>query len=130
MPTLFALTDSTLTLGGDDFSTEVSAVTWTPSYTDLSHTGINGNVTPVASSATWSAAITFAQSTDVDGLAAYLDDMDGQSIDAVFTPHSGGPAFTATVVARAGAIGGTANTVATASVTLPSTRPVRGITGA
>lgn len=120
-PTPLVMKDVVLTLGTDDFQKHVSAVTFTPSSSQVTWQGLSPDATFTdVSTATWTCALEIAQDWDADtSLCRYLFENEGEHVAATFKPKSGsGPSFTATLIVTPGAIGGTVNAVATQSVTL------------
>ena len=113
------LKDVTLTIETDDYKKAVSSVTFTPSASTITWTGLGGNTYSDTSTATWTCGLEFAQDWDTeDSLSAYLYTNEGTTKAVTFVPKAGGPSFTADVVITPGAIGGAVNAYATASVTL------------
>lgn len=119
------LKDIDLLLGSgtpDDFGAHVDAVTFTPSATTMSWTGLKQNTFTDVSTATWTCVLNYVQDWDsTNSLSRYLYEHEGETIPAEFTPRDGGPSFTADLVITPGAIGGTVNAYATTSVTLGCT---------
>lgn len=118
----FVLKDVTLTIEDDNYEAHVSEVTFTPSSSQQTWQGL----TPSAaftdtSTATWTVTLTYAQDwSDADSLSYKLHEEEGASWDVVFKPQpgSGMPTVEATLIVTPGAIGGTVNSWATATVTL------------
>jgi hypothetical protein len=115
-----------LTLGTDTYERHVDQVTFTPSASSITWTGLDNNSYTDVATATWACGLNYAQDWDTpDSLSQFLYENEGETVSATFSPRSGsGPAFTADLVITPGAIGGTVNAYATASVSLGSTRPV------
>ena len=116
----FTLKDVALSLGSDDYAAHVDQVTFTPASSTTTWTGLKSNTFTDVSTATWTVTLNYAQDwTTEDSLSLYLFENEGETVTATFKPRAGvGPSFTADLVITPGAIGGTVNQVATASVTL------------
>jgi len=120
----FTLKDVSLLIGPSatnfEFKTSVSSVTFTPSSSPTTWTGLGGNTFTDVSTATWVVTLEYAQDWDTpNSLSRYLHTTEGQTVDCTFKPKSAGtPTVTAKVIVTPGSIGGTVNQVATASVTL------------
>lgn len=105
----------------DDYTAAVSDVTLTPTTPTATWTGIGGNTISDVGSATWAAAMGYAQDLDPDGLQRYLHDHHGETRILRFTPITAagepgeGVAVIATVRLAAGAIGGAAGPNTTTS---------------
>jgi hypothetical protein len=132
MPTLavtpLVLKDVELILeaAGDDFRKHVSGVTFTPSSSQQTWTGLGLNTHTDSGIPTWVLQLDYVQDwTSTDSLALFLYEHEGDTIPATFRPISGtGPSFTANVTIIPGAIGGQVGAYAATSVTLGSDRPV------
>lgn len=119
LATPYSLKNAVLTIATDDFTAAVSQVEFVPSTSASTWRGIGGNVVRDQSIAEWACTLGLAQDLDPAGLLRYLLDHEGDEVDAVFTPKSGGPDVEATLILSPGTIGGTADgNIATASVTL------------
>lgn len=123
------LKDVELIIGGeagDDFRKHVDAVTFTPSSSTTTWTGLGKNTHTDSSIATWTLVLNYVQDWDsTNSLSRYLFAHEGETVEMEFAPRAaGGPSFTANVVITPGAIGGTVNAFATTSVTLGSDKPV------
>lgn len=123
------LKDVELVIGGetgDDFRKHVNSVTFTPTSSTTTWTGLGKNTHTDVSIATWVAALGYAQDWDSPkSLSRYLYEHEGETIEMQFRPKSGvGPSFTANVVITPGAIGGAVNAFATTTVNLGSDKPV------
>lgn len=115
----YSLKRATLTIAADDFTAAVSQVQLDPSTTRTTWRGIGGNVITDQTVAEWTATVGYAQDLAAGGLARYLHDHEGETVDAVFTPDDDGPEIHAQLVLAPGTIGGTADgNTATASVQL------------
>lgn len=115
-----------LLVGTDNYQTSVSSVRFEPSASSVTWTGLGGNTVTDTSTATWTCVIEYAQDWGTtNSLSRYLMTNEGTTKAVRFRPIAGaGPSFTANVAITPGAIGGTVNAVATASVTLGSDKPV------
>ena len=114
------LKDILLELGTDDYKKHVDQVTFTPSSSSITWTGLGGNTHTDMGTATWTCVLNYAQDWETpSSLSQYLHENEGETIPASFKPRSGsGPTVTAMLVITPGAIGGTVNAYATTSVTL------------
>jgi hypothetical protein len=123
-PAPFLLKNVSLLIGPTDtnfeFAKAVDAVTFTPSASTVSWTGLGGNTFTDVTTATWACALSYPQDwDDEDSLSRYLHEHEGEQVACTFKPKSAGtPSVTATLVITPGAIGGTVNQVAVATVTL------------
>lgn len=121
------LKDVELLIGGttpDDFRKHVSEVTFTPSASSTSWTGLGANTHTDASTATWTCTLKYVQDWDsLKSLSRYLYTEEGKTVPIVFKPRAGtgagaSPSFSANIVITPGAIGGQVNSFAETSVTL------------
>lgn len=117
------LKDIELILGGptgDDFRKHASGVTFTPSSSSITWTGLGQNSHTDVATATWAASIDYVQDWDsANSLSRYLYEHEGETVPATFRPRSGvGPSFEVDLVITPGAIGGQVNSFATTTVTL------------
>jgi hypothetical protein len=127
--------DVLLVLGasGDDFRKHVDQVTFNPPSAPSAITwtglGLNTHTDRGTPTEDWTVTLNYAQDWEsTNSLSQYLFDHHGdpEPIAARFEPKAGGPAFEAEVYVVSGAIGGSVNVFATASVTLPTTgKPTR-----
>jgi len=120
----FILRDVLLTLTLDatsnDFEKHVSQVEFTPSSSPVTWKGLepDANFT-FPSTATWVCTLSYAQDWETeDSLSAFLHDNEGATVAASFEPVRGGTTWTANLVITPGAIGGTVDAVAVATVAL------------
>lgn len=111
----------------DDFRKHVNGVTFTPSSSTVSWTGMGQNTHTDVTEATWVCALDYVQDWDSPtSLSGFLYDHAGETLPVTFRPRSGvGPSFTANVAIAHGAIGGQVNAYAGTSVQLGSDKPVR-----
>jgi len=117
----FVLKDVLLTVEDDNYEAHVSQVQFDPSSSVQTWQGLTpASVFTDATVATWTCTLAYAQDWETaDSLSLYLHENEGESIDVVFKPRSGsGPSVEATLIVTPGAIGGTVNQFATATVTL------------
>jgi len=114
------LKDVTALIGTDDYKKHLDAVTFTPSSSSITWTGLGGNTHTDVNTATWTVVLNYVQDWETaDSLSQFLYENEGTTVPMTFHPRSGsGPSFTAQVVITPGAIGGTVNSYATTSVTL------------
>ena len=113
----YYLKDATFTVDADDFAAHCSEVRFTPSQQTMTWKGIAGNVITDQSVPEWACVTGIVQDGDEDGLHRYFLDNVGQTKDVVFVPYAGGDPVYATLKIAAPEIGGTADAIATASVT-------------
>lgn len=117
----FILKDVLLTLDADNYEAHVSQVEFTPSSSPQTWQGLTPTATFTdVTTATWTCVLNYAQDwSNPDSLSYKLHAEEGAEWPVVFKPVSGsGPTVTATLIVTPGAIGGTVNSYATASVTL------------
>lgn len=116
----FILSDTTFTVEADNYEAHVSGVTFTPSSSVTTWKGLTPDaVFSFGTNATWTCDLEFAQDWSTAGaLSRYLFEHEGEEIDVVFAPVSGGPTISATLIVTPGAIGGAVDSVATATVSL------------
>jgi len=124
----FIMRDCTFTVEADNYEAHVSQVEFVPSSSVVRFKGL----TPASNhafgtTAEWVANLAYAQDWNTaDSLSEYLHEHEGESIEVEFVPVSGGRPITATLIVTPGAIGGSVDAVAVASVSLASTKPVLG----
>jgi hypothetical protein len=116
----FILRDTLFTVAADSYEAHVSNVTFTPSSSVVPWQGLTPDASfSFGSIATWTCDLTFAQDwSTANSLSRYLFEHEGDEIAVVFEPVAGGPSVTATLIVTPGAIGGTVNEVAVATVSL------------
>jgi hypothetical protein len=107
------LKDARFLVAADSYESAVSGVTFTPSASTVTWKGLTpSSVFTGTSTATWTCELAYAQDwTTTNSLAQYLLANEGKTSGTV-------PTFTATIIITPGAIGGTVDAVATATVTL------------
>ena len=122
------LKDSTLKIDEDNFENAVSGVTFTPTTSAATWTGLTPKSTfSEQTSPTWVAQLDYVQDWEsTESLSRYLHDHAGESKSVTFAPKAGGTEVTATLVIVPGPIGGAGGAFATASVTCGSDYPVIG----
>lgn len=123
----FVLNDVDLTIGGTSFENQVSSAAFVPSAGTVEFKPLTpGAVETFPITPTWVLNLTYAQDfTTDDTLAMYLYEHEGETIaDVIFAPRSGGRTWTADITIVPGQIGGDVDTVAVATVSLGSTKPV------
>lgn len=116
------LKDVLLTVGTDGYSKHVSGVTFTPSVATATWKGLEPTAvfTNVGAS-TWMVDLSYAQDWNTaDSLSAYLFANEGEEITLTFQPIDGvSGTWTATVILVPGAVGGSVDSYAVATVSLP-----------
>jgi hypothetical protein len=121
----FVLKDATFTVALDNYEAHLSQVQFDASVQTLTWQGL----TPAASfsdvsSPSWTATIAYAQDwTTPNSFSQYLLDHAGETVDVTFTTNPGAGSWAASLIITPGAVGGTVNAYAVATVTL-------GISGA
>lgn len=130
----FVLKNVTLKIAADNYEAHVSQVEFTPSASQVTWKSLTpSSVVTDVTTATWTCTIAYAQDwKTANSLAQYLHANEGTAVVAEFVPvvgAVGSPKFTATLVITPGAIGGTVDAIATATVTLAvQGKPVKGVT--
>jgi hypothetical protein len=120
----FTLKDVSLIIGPTatafEFRTAVSNVTFTPSSSTVTWTGLGLNTYTDVATATWTCTLEYAQDWDTaNSLSQYLYANEGQTVDVVFKPKAAGTkTWTGKLIITPGAVGGAVNAVAVATVTL------------
>jgi hypothetical protein len=116
----FVLKDATLLVGADNYEAHVSQVEFAPSVSTITWQGL----TPAASfsdasSPSWTCALGYAQDwTTPNSLSQYLAEHQGETIAAEFVTNPGAGTHKANLIITPGAIGGSVNAYAVATVTL------------
>lgn len=119
--TPLVIEDVALTLDGVDYATALDSVTLTPTSTKLPWKPVNGRKKNRVGKPAWSLALNLGQSFDRAGLTAKLIADHGKTVPFTLQPQGVGTGLasvTGKVLLEAGQIGGGAETVAVASVTL------------
>lgn len=117
----FILKDVLLTIDADNYAAHVSQVEFTPSASTQTWQGLTPTATFTdVTTATWTVTLQYAQDwSNPDSLSYKLHQEEGAEWPVVFKPVSGsGPSVHATLVVTPGAIGGTVNGYAVATVSL------------
>lgn len=114
--------DGTLDLTGSeaDYAGATSSVTFTPSSSPQTYTGLKPDAVFTDPGAeTWQAALDVAQDWKTpNSLSRFLFENAGKKAVARFVPQDGGPSFDARLTLSSPSIGGAVNAFATSSVTL------------
>lgn len=115
-----ALLRLTVEATSSDFEKHVSQVQFTPSSSVVTWKGLAPDASfSAGTTATWSCQLAYAQDWETtNSLSRFLYDHEGEEVDCVFEPVSGGMGWQAKLIITPGAIGGTVDAVATATVTL------------
>lgn len=115
------LKDCLLTIAADNYEAHVSQVQFDPSTSAQTWQGMTPDASFTdTSTATWAATLAYAQDwVTPAALSRYLHEHEGEVKEMTFSPKAGGPSFTVEAIITPGAIGGTVNAFATATVTLP-----------
>jgi hypothetical protein len=128
------LNDVVLTVATDNYEAHVSQVEFVPSSSQVNWKGLTpASVFTFGTTATWVLNLAYAQDwATTSSLSQYLFDNEGTSKVITFKPKKPAtgtaPTWTATVIITPGAIGGTVDSVAVASVTLGvQGKPVRTV---
>ena len=116
----FIMRDCTFSVATDSYEAHVSQVEFTPTSSIVTFKGLAPTaVFNFGSSATWVCTLAYAQDwSTANSLSRYLHENEGEEIAVVFEPVAGGPTISATLIVTPGAIGGTVDAVAVASVSL------------
>lgn len=126
----FIMGNASLTIDGETYQDQVSAVVFTPTASIVTWKGLTPDaVFTFPTTATWTLDLTYAQDfTTDDTLAMFLLEHEGETIEnVVFAPVTGGRTFTADITIAPGSIGGAVDTVAEGTVSLGSTKPVPSV---
>lgn len=116
----FALNNSTLKVDADNHESAASQVEFQPQGGIITWKGM----TPTSAfsapqQVTWQVVIAYAQDWATTGsLSNYLMNNIGKTVIMAFTPVAGGTTWYARVIIQPGSIGGSVDSVGTASVTL------------
>lgn len=114
------LKDCLLTIDVDNYQAHVSQVQFSPTSQTQTWQGLTPDATFTdVSQATWALTLAYAQDWEtVNSLSLYLFNNEGATKPVIFEPKAGGPSWGADIVITPGAIGGTVNQFAVATVTL------------
>lgn len=111
--------DVSLTLDGTDYATAVDSVTLIPTTTKAKWTPINGKKSTKVARPSWALTLNLGQDFDKASLSHKLITDHGKEVAFTLTPNAeGDAAITGRVVLEAHQLGGGAETIATAAVTL------------
>ena len=130
------LKNATFKVGTDNYEAATSGVTFVPSKATSAVTfkGLTPAASfsfPTSQPSEWVCNIDYAQDWETAAsLANYLHENEDDTVTVEFVPEAGSgmPSFTADVTIAPGQIGGTVDQVATSSVSLGCTKPVKGTT--
>jgi hypothetical protein len=116
----FTLTDVRLKVDADNYEKHVSQVEFQPQGGVTTWKGLTPDAAfSFAQTPTWQLVLALAQDWKTPGsLARYLFDNQGKTVDATFTPVTGGPEIAASIILTAPNIGGAVDAVAASTVTL------------
>ena len=110
----------TITVGTDGYKAAVTSAELVPKTPTEVIRDIGGGITVVSGPPEWALGLNFMQDLKTaNSFSQYLISNQGTKKTVVFTPQTGGKGFTITALIIAGAVGGAANALAKASVTLP-----------
>lgn len=114
------LTNVLFSVESDSYEKHVSSVEFAPTSSVVNWKGLTpSSVFSFGTTATWQANVSFAQDWETENsLSQYLFANEGQEIDVIFEPVSGGARFSATLIVAPGSIGGSVDSVAVSTVTL------------
>ncbi|GAA5205864.1 hypothetical protein [Microbacterium kyungheense] len=118
------MTESKVTLGegaGLDYGAEVSGFQLVPTYQTATWKGLKpGSVYTKSGKATWVLTINFGQDHEAaTSLSTFLFEHEGETMPYDVEPIDGGTAFSGTLIAQAGPIGGEVDQFGNATVNLP-----------
>jgi len=117
--------DARVSLGGTDYQMEVAAATITPANTATTWKGLSPAARYGAVGTEWTVEITLGQDyDDAESLARYLLENAGTTVPVVVEPRAGGQGYTVNATLAPAAIGGTVETFAEGTVSLPCDPPV------
>ena len=124
----FIMRDCLFQVEADNYEAHVSKVEFVPTSNIVRFKGLTPSSNHAfGTTAEWASNLDYAQDWNTaDSLSEYLHEHEGDSIDVTFQPVNGGRPITATLIVAPGTIGGAVDTVAVASVSLGSTKPVLG----
>lgn len=114
------LSESTLTVGLDDYAAHISGAQFVPSSSTVIWKGSKrGSAFSRQTAPTWVLTLNYAQDWEsLSSLSKYLLAHEGETVTMTLAPVDGGQAFEAEVIITPGAIGGEIDTFGTTSVTL------------
>lgn len=113
------LKDVNLSILSDDYGAHATSVEFVPSASVITIKGLKPEaVFSDVATATWTCNLSIIQDWSETGFSRYLFENEGAEKVVTFTPKSGGPTFTATVLITPGSAGGAVDTFAVATVSL------------
>ena len=125
-PAIFTMTDAVLRVGETNYELAVDEARCEISASTATWKGIGGNTLPYLTETNATLRLTYPQDwKTAQSLSNYLHDHHGELQQVTLTPQAGGASFTMDVRMLAGSIGGTANQLASSSVTLPCSMPAK-----
>lgn len=109
-----------LSIAGDDYAAHISGASFIPTSSAVTWTGAKPTATFTRQGrATWVLNINYAQDWEsAKSLSQYFHDNEGETVDIILAPVSGGKAFAASVTIAPGTIGAEINTFGTSTVSL------------
>lgn len=115
----YAMKQSKITFGADDYTDAVSQAEFQPSTSTGSWGGIGGRTVTQVSNATWALVLGLAQDDDPDGLLTYLFENEGDTVTVLLEPVEGGTGWSCPVTISPANVGGSAgSSIAVSTVTL------------
>lgn len=119
----YVLKDSLVKIEATDYANQCTSAVLTPDQnTQTLKTMVPDGIVQDVDSATWTFSVNGIQDMKTSqGLARFLNDMDGEPLDVEFEPKKGGVKATFTVTGKAVSFGGEQGGWATFSVELPVT---------
>lgn len=113
------------TTGGNDYAGSCRSIRAEPSGSTSTFYGMKPTAV-YEENGGWQLTFEFADDYEAaTSLWNIMFDNDGEQIDVEFWPHAGGVGFRVTATAKAAGIGGTTREVATSSLTLACSKPVK-----
>lgn len=115
----YAMKQSKITFGADDYTDAVSQAEFQPSTNSGTFESIGGRVVTMTSNATWNLVLGLAQDDANAGLLTYLFENEGDEVTVVLQPVEGGTGWSCLVALSPANVGGSAGgTPALSTVTL------------
>ena len=113
------------TTGGNDYAGSCSSVRADPTGASATFFGMKPSAV-YSENGGWNLVFTFADDYEAaTSLWNILFDNDGEQAQIEFWPHAGGVGYRVDATLKSGGIGGTTREVATSTVTLECSKPVR-----
>lgn len=113
------------TTGGDDYAGSCSSIRCEPTGSTATFYGMKPAAV-FSENGGWQLTISFADDYEAaTSLWNKLFENDGEQCQIEFWPHAGGVGFRVDATVKAGGIGGTTRQVATSTVTLECSKPVK-----